>query len=243
MGVWPFLISRSRDVDYQVIVSPDFLVKANRDQLIKKVIGAKAQEISPQLRWEQVKERGFERLHIAYSTDVAKLGDVELRDRAGRRVLRIYGLVFDDQDLRKDGQKVSHLFAQASRVCNEALEAFWNDNAERQAVPSGRLDLPLPLPPGSRRWKAAALGVMGALVVSLLANAWLFSEKWKWNFERRKLEAEAKGTEAQIASQRQAITQLQQQLKQLREAADQSRAEPAPPRQPLEGQPGGASGN
>ena len=174
MEVWPFLISRSRDVDYQVILSPDFLVSANRDQLLRKILGAKAQELTSQLKWERVEESGFEKLRIVYKTEVAEVAGNELRDRAGRRILRVYGLVFQDPSPNTDERLVLSLFSKACETWESALVSFWKDNREREAIPSVSLISPMPEP--DWLWKGTAVSAVAALAVSILVNLWFVLE-------------------------------------------------------------------
>lgn len=203
MGVWPFLISRSRDVDYQVILSPDFMVRRNRDQLIKKILRTKAQEITPELRLEEVKEPGFENLHIAYKSEVATLAGEELRDRAGRRILRVYGFVIEDPSLSAYEQEISRFFSKASPEWESTLGAFWKDNVEREPIASTDL-LARDAPPWP--WKAATAGLAAALAISILANAWLY-------FEMRKRGVVIRTKDREIARLNAAGTQISREPK------------------------------
>ena len=178
MGTWPFLISRSRDADYQVIMSPDFLVRAKRDQMIQKILGEKAQEISTELKRKNVKEPGYENLHIVYKTEPAKLEGNELRDRAGRRILRIYGLVFENGSSGADEETISRLFSQASGMWDDSLASFWKENKEREPIASANL---MDRKKQSGFWKIAAFISAGALVLSIVVNILLFWELQKTN--------------------------------------------------------------
>jgi hypothetical protein len=92
MGVsaWPFLISRNRQLDYQVLVAPGFLVDAGIAGLLATRVGGDPTE-SPQ--YLELSRTKVGRIALFYRIIIATKGERVLRDAASRPIVWIEGLV------------------------------------------------------------------------------------------------------------------------------------------------------
>jgi hypothetical protein len=155
MGVsaWPFLISRNRQLDYQVLVAPGFLVDAGIAGLLATRVGGDPTE-SPQ--YLELSRTKVGRIALFYRIIIATKGERVLRDAASRPIVWIEGLVM------RGSQKEHPVSVRDLEEAHKRVEGvywrFWNETTpvpvERSsafAVPvAGEIEerrLPLPTEP------------------------------------------------------------------------------------------------
>src|SRR5262245_33558027 len=193
MGAWPFLMAASREHDYQVVLCPGFLTRAGQTEAFKKKLSSKLRMVTANTVVEQVSDPKLGDVGVAYRVDVAHLNGSELLDRDGRRIHRIYGLVFQ-RPLPEN--KTQDMFHQSERIANEAFARFCAAKNGFEAMRSEALDMADQRPErvaasgGDKdrsrpdrqsrvdvdRWKIATAVAVVASVAGILGNVWLFSQ-------------------------------------------------------------------
>src|SRR5262245_32434292 len=194
MGAWPFLMAASREHDYQIVLCPNFLTRAGQPEALKKTLSSKLRKVTANTVEEQVSDPKLGSLGVAYSVDIAHLNGSDLLDTDGRRIHRIYGLLFQSP---MPENKMQDMFRQSERIADDAFARFCASKNGFEALPSNALtDVVDPHPEtvaargGGRdrrrpdgqdrsdvgRWKIVAVVALGASLAGILGNVWLFSQ-------------------------------------------------------------------
>lgn len=98
--MWPFLISCNKELDYQPIIAPDFMVDAKKSGLLMR--WAKSDnDLSGKIREVVVSTPDWGKLTLLYRVIMAKNEQTTYRDVSGRPILWIEGVVVRG-DIKKD---------------------------------------------------------------------------------------------------------------------------------------------
>lgn len=98
--MWPFLISCNKELDYQPIIAPDFMVDAKKSGLLMR--WAKSDnDLSGKIREVAVSTPDWGKLTLLYRVIMAKKEQTTYRDVSGRPILWIEGVVVRG-DVKKD---------------------------------------------------------------------------------------------------------------------------------------------
>ncbi|MBD2215344.1 hypothetical protein H6G27_36905 [Nostoc linckia FACHB-104] len=132
---WTFLISRNQQIDYKIVVAPDFISQAKIRSLLSKISAddfIESERIS--IRSIQGSEVGnftvVFRSTKARSNDIGKNGNEILKDSHSREIDFIEGLIFRgtrDEILKKIKIRKTH-FNQAHRELIDKYRDFWYNN-------------------------------------------------------------------------------------------------------------------
>jgi len=133
--VYPFLISRRLDLDYCLIQAPSFIWDRKLESLLIDLTGDDG--LSPDNRL--LMRHGFSsdgshrfilvyRVVAAISTDIGRDGDAKLRDRQGRPILHVEGMIVDGTDTFEKQSLSSHWFTKEVHLpLMRNFKLFWQD--------------------------------------------------------------------------------------------------------------------
>lgn len=126
---YPFLISRSVDLDYRVIVSPRFLLDKKLLHLLMATTDEE-QETQPELILHRQVDREFTiifRVEVATYENIGKNSSEILRDNGFRPIYMIIGAVCEESLSREKVKITSEDFQEINSKIRETYTAFWNE--------------------------------------------------------------------------------------------------------------------
>jgi hypothetical protein len=125
--MWPFLISCNKEVDYQPIIAPDFMVDAKKSGLLMR--WAKFDnDLSGNIREVAIPTSDWGKITLLYRVTMAKKEQTPYRDSSGRPILWIEGVVVKG-DIKKDDMLYNHL-KRTFYFLEEEFTSFWTGQAK-----------------------------------------------------------------------------------------------------------------
>ncbi len=128
-NLYPFLISRSVDFDYRVIVSPRFLLDKKLLHLLMAATGNE-QETRPRLVLHRQVSEEFTlifRVEVATRKNIGEDSSEILRDNGFRPIYMILGAVYEGSLSREKVKITSENFQEIYSKIREKYTSFWNE--------------------------------------------------------------------------------------------------------------------
>jgi hypothetical protein len=184
-AAWPFLITRNQTLDYRTLLAPQFLIDAGATGVVIREADAGGDHPWP-VSWRHVDDPKAGDLWLVFRSVAATASLVggedgqPLRDRSGRRIYLIEGLVVEGRNPNREAaeshlDRVHELAAEAYRPFSESTDIRY------PATPSDPLPLPTTRPrpalPSSSRKRAVLVGLALLLVVAGVSIAILRAQR------------------------------------------------------------------
>jgi hypothetical protein len=173
-AAWPFAITRNQTLDYRTLLAPRSLMDDGRVGVLIREADAGGDHPWG-TTWRHVDDPKAGNLWLVFRSVAATGGLIggddgqALRDRAGRRIYLIEGLVVEGRNTNREAAE-SHL-DRVHELAAEAYRQFWGSTDIRHpATPSAALPLPTTRPrpalPSNPRKRAILIGLALLLVVA-----------------------------------------------------------------------------
>ncbi len=147
MSIWPFLIAASRDIDYEVVLCPDFILKSRATRTLMKKLAPKMRAPTLDTMSQDLSDPIWGDLGVIYRVDRAHLNGKEIRDRSGRSIYRAYGLLFRDSGSKGQREEALRLFPEAQDAAEGAYAQFCAANSDFDPIESLSIARGAPRPP------------------------------------------------------------------------------------------------
>ena len=179
--VWPFVISRSRSIDYRTLVAPDFILEAKSVHVISDNAGGEREHV---LLSTHVPRSPVGPLSLFYRIVPAQHNEEYVLDAFGRQVNIIEGVVM--KGIIKDGSVTLQTLEDIHSQYYSTLTTFWNEDNVIQIVPAHAMfetgsknvpDIPTSMPPVFSMGQIKRYGYIALLII--LAGSLYFSNKQK----------------------------------------------------------------
>lgn len=141
MNIWPFLITRNKSLGYQLVVAPDFLVKAKMTGVLLYVTEGSLSEESEIYSRQVIDDQNDKTMTIVYRvTNATDDNGKLLLDGFGRSINQTIGFVQPEQ-ITSSTIPMS-ILEQVFHTLQEPMQQFWEEDTEFSPVMASAMEWP-----------------------------------------------------------------------------------------------------
>lgn len=126
---WPFLVAANKQLDYRVVLCPNFIEKSGRSHMLRTNVGqVEDGDYEGKLQFLQTRDEHLGPFGIFFRETAAQVNDELAHDVAGRRIRRIAGVVIKGVVNRQQfkSAEAEKLLVETEDEFQTYFENFWN---------------------------------------------------------------------------------------------------------------------